>query len=314
MSTPTGYNVPCRRSGRCSHEARRHPPHHGHHRRRAAQRRLLRARARAADGQEDGQPGRPDRLPPLLRRRARLRRRRPDVLRVPERPPGPRRARAWSHRIAHRVASAETLDFWEDRLGSEGVEAMRAVDGALRFADPEGLEHELVVVDVPRRTAARPLHRGPGRACAARLPRGRRGGRRPAQDRGAAARHARLPGARRPRVGGARRPARRLDPPRAPPPAAASAARARSTTSPGRRRSTSTAPGASTSPPPATRSPRSSIASISARSTSASRAGSCSSWRRSARASRRMSRWKRWASVCRCHRTSRSCERRSSRC
>jgi glyoxalase family protein len=49
------------------------------------------------------------------------------------------------HRIAHRVASVE---FWADRLGSEGV-ATELVDGALRFADPEGLEHELVEADVP---------------------------------------------------------------------------------------------------------------------------------------------------------------------
>src|SRR6187200_2997703 len=49
------------------------------------------------------------------------------------------------HRIAHRVAS---VDFWADRLGSEGVETS-LVDGALRFADPEGLEHELVEADVP---------------------------------------------------------------------------------------------------------------------------------------------------------------------
>ncbi|WP_028063603.1 VOC family protein [Solirubrobacter soli] len=48
-------------------------------------------------------------------------------------------------RIAHRVASVE---FWADRLGSEGV-AVESVDGALRFSDPEGLEHELVEVDVP---------------------------------------------------------------------------------------------------------------------------------------------------------------------
>ena len=52
------------------------------------------------------------------------------------------------HRIAHRVASTDTLDFWADRLGSEGVKTSR-VDGALRFDDPEGLAHELVVVDVP---------------------------------------------------------------------------------------------------------------------------------------------------------------------
>ncbi|HEX8065607.1 MAG TPA: VOC family protein [Thermoleophilaceae bacterium] len=52
------------------------------------------------------------------------------------------------HRIVWRVGSAETLDFWADRLGGEGVEARRE-DGALVFADPEGLEHELAVIDVP---------------------------------------------------------------------------------------------------------------------------------------------------------------------
>jgi glyoxalase family protein len=52
------------------------------------------------------------------------------------------------HRIAHRVASADALTFWEQRLAGEGVETS-LVDDALRFADPEGLEHELVVVDVP---------------------------------------------------------------------------------------------------------------------------------------------------------------------
>ena len=52
------------------------------------------------------------------------------------------------HRIVHRVASADTLAFWEDRLGSEGVATSR-VEGAVRFADPEGLEHELVVAEVP---------------------------------------------------------------------------------------------------------------------------------------------------------------------
>jgi glyoxalase family protein len=52
------------------------------------------------------------------------------------------------HRIVHRVASAESLAFWADRLGGEGVATQR-VDGGLRFADPEGLEHELRAVDVP---------------------------------------------------------------------------------------------------------------------------------------------------------------------
>src|SRR4051794_35284914 len=52
------------------------------------------------------------------------------------------------HRIVHRVASADSLDFWADRLGSEGVAGSRG-EGGVRFADPEGLEHELRVVDVP---------------------------------------------------------------------------------------------------------------------------------------------------------------------
>jgi glyoxalase family protein len=52
------------------------------------------------------------------------------------------------HRIVHRVASADTLAFWEDRLGAEGVATART-GAAVRFADPEGLEHELRVVDVP---------------------------------------------------------------------------------------------------------------------------------------------------------------------
>jgi glyoxalase family protein len=52
------------------------------------------------------------------------------------------------HRIVHRVGSQDTLGFWEDRLGSEGVETRRE-DGSLVFADPEGLEHELGVFQVP---------------------------------------------------------------------------------------------------------------------------------------------------------------------
>jgi glyoxalase family protein len=52
------------------------------------------------------------------------------------------------HRIAHRVGSEASLAFWEERLGGAGVEPART-DGSLRFADPEGLEHELVVSTVP---------------------------------------------------------------------------------------------------------------------------------------------------------------------
>ncbi len=52
------------------------------------------------------------------------------------------------HRLIHRVASADALDFWEDRLRGEGVETARE-NGSLVFSDPEGLEHELAVFDVP---------------------------------------------------------------------------------------------------------------------------------------------------------------------
>jgi len=51
------------------------------------------------------------------------------------------------HRIIWRVGSEDALGFWHGRLSGAGVEASRA-DGALRFADPEGLEHELVVATV----------------------------------------------------------------------------------------------------------------------------------------------------------------------
>jgi glyoxalase family protein len=44
------------------------------------------------------------------------------------------------HRVVWRVASTEALEFWEQRVGGERL------DGVLRFKDPEGLEHELAVV------------------------------------------------------------------------------------------------------------------------------------------------------------------------
>ena len=50
------------------------------------------------------------------------------------------------HRVVWRVASEAALDFWEERLADEGVDAERA-GHSLRFADPEGLELELVVSD-----------------------------------------------------------------------------------------------------------------------------------------------------------------------
>ena len=48
------------------------------------------------------------------------------------------------HTIVWRVASDEAIDFWERRLEGEGVETRRE-DGRLRFADPEGLTHELLI-------------------------------------------------------------------------------------------------------------------------------------------------------------------------
>jgi glyoxalase family protein len=65
--------------------------------------------------------------------------------------PGARRGRAGGgmvHRVVWRVGSEEALDFWAERLGSEGVSVTRA-PGSLRFSDPEGLNLELVTSDAP---------------------------------------------------------------------------------------------------------------------------------------------------------------------
>jgi glyoxalase family protein len=48
------------------------------------------------------------------------------------------------HRIVWRVASDASLEFWKEHLSGYGVVAELS-DGALLFADPEGLEHELVI-------------------------------------------------------------------------------------------------------------------------------------------------------------------------
>ena len=52
------------------------------------------------------------------------------------------------HTVGWRVASEEALDFWKQRLEDAGFEAERG-EGTLRFADPEGLAHELRVSTVP---------------------------------------------------------------------------------------------------------------------------------------------------------------------
>ena len=50
------------------------------------------------------------------------------------------------HRIVWRVASPEALDFWEQRLAERRLRRRARTDHALRFQDPEGLEHELLPV------------------------------------------------------------------------------------------------------------------------------------------------------------------------
>jgi glyoxalase family protein len=63
--------------------------------------------------------------------------------------PGARKGRAGDgmvHQVGWRVASEGALDFWVQRLTDEGFSPTRA-DGVLRFADPEGLAHELQVYE-----------------------------------------------------------------------------------------------------------------------------------------------------------------------
>ena len=47
------------------------------------------------------------------------------------------------HRVVWRVADDGALAFWEERLRSQGVDVQRAA--SVRFEDPDGLAHELVV-------------------------------------------------------------------------------------------------------------------------------------------------------------------------
>jgi glyoxalase family protein len=61
--------------------------------------------------------------------------------------PGGRPGAGMVHTIVWRVASTDSLDFWAERLQSHGIESERDGD-SLRFEDPEGLAHELLVVQV----------------------------------------------------------------------------------------------------------------------------------------------------------------------
>ena len=51
------------------------------------------------------------------------------------------------HRVVWRVGSERSLVFWEERLAANGVEPRREGE-SLVFSDPEGLDHELLVVEV----------------------------------------------------------------------------------------------------------------------------------------------------------------------
>ncbi|HET6998336.1 MAG TPA: VOC family protein [Solirubrobacterales bacterium] len=61
------------------------------------------------------------------------------------------------HRVVWRVASEDSLAFWAERLSANGIDSERE-ETALRFSDPEGLDHELMVVEVsdPPLTADHP--------------------------------------------------------------------------------------------------------------------------------------------------------------
>ena len=201
--------------------------------RRPGERRLLRAPARAAARQEDGEPRRAERLPPLLRRRGRSARLDPHVLRVPR-----RRARARRRRHGARDPLARRRPPPRSTSGRRGcatasVPAARDGD-VLLFRDPEGLAHELLVAGGARRrrspptratsrtstrcrasTACAPTRRCPERSgellAALGLP-ARAGRRRVAL--AARRRRAARPPLLRPPAAGPRHPGRRDDPPR----------------------------------------------------------------------------------------------------
>jgi glyoxalase family protein len=65
--------------------------------------------------------------------------------------PGAERGQAGAGMISsiiHRVASEEALDYWEQRLGDEGLPVTREA-GRLVLSDPEGMGHELGVFERP---------------------------------------------------------------------------------------------------------------------------------------------------------------------
>ena len=179
------------------------------------------------------------------------------------------------HRVAFRVASQESLDFWQERVGGERN------DGSLVFDDPEGLTLELVVDDsgeepliakhpeIPEEHALRGFA---GVRAYTPTPSGAA-----ASSRG---RSASSPASLRAATNEA------VTTRTTSPTGAVRKARGRCITSPGRRRRRSTKVGALPSSRPACARRRSSTASTSSRSTSASRAACSSRSRRSARVRR----------------------------
>ncbi len=155
-----------------NHEARGHSPHHRDHRGRSAQRRLLRRRDGFAAGQENRQPGQPDRLPPVLRRRGGGRRLRSDLLRVPGRAPGPRRRRDGApDRLAGRLRGGTRLLGGAAARQRHRVRARRQRPRLLR---PRGARARAAGRRRARPAADRRPPRSAGGDGAAGLPRGAR--------------------------------------------------------------------------------------------------------------------------------------------
>src|SRR5579872_1189491 len=59
--------------------------------------------------------------------------------------PGP----GCAYRVLWRVDSSESLEFWAQRLAEHGIDGAPVAGSSLLFRDPEGLEHELLVEEVP---------------------------------------------------------------------------------------------------------------------------------------------------------------------
>ena len=126
---------------RCSSKG---SPRHADHRGRAQERRLLHPGAGAAAREEDRQPGRSDRLSPLLRGRARQRRLRHHLLRVSRAARG-KAGRGCSTPVVWRIGSAGGARSLEPRLAGTAQNVERN-DGTT-FEDFEGVRHELRVTE-----------------------------------------------------------------------------------------------------------------------------------------------------------------------